>query len=481
MSGARPTSSARAEILVVEDDPRDRLILCRLLEKSALNPYLHVASSLAEARGLSQTIRFDCAVVDYHLPDGTAQDFVAEADCAAVVLTGLAAGTLEEQTLQNGAQEFLTKDQMDATRLEGAIQRAMNRHQVRSRIQSELALSRVRASVDSECGLLNRAGLEAELADRLTVADPGSVMAVMLALPHGMGLDPVEIAAALCHSVGDEGLVGRTGEHEYVALFCDAAPELLDGAADRLRHALRALAPGLPPQAVRSVHLGSGRSDWVLERVQTDARAQVTEPVAEWHGPVLYPIRESGGVRRGQHLARFWHRRGAIAPEFDLDTALGELAGALGTLAGIPLFDGLVVDVRWATAVLAPEAVAELLAPLSKNTSVRLVGVRDLAPAQLHTAHTLREVLRRPVGLCIRSPGEVNVLELAEFGPAHVFIPGEAWLETGSSIEPLRRVVGAIQTICPDVVATDIRTKQQWDQLQRLGVGRGTGSWATSH
>jgi two-component sensor histidine kinase len=121
------------KVVMVDDSPGDRKLYRHLLE-DMLGSRLEFweAGSAANAMKLLDSLRPDCVLLDYRLPDMTGLEFLSvlrrdSADVptyAVVMLTGL----VDEQTAVNamkaGAQDYLVKDRITAEGLLSAIQRA---------------------------------------------------------------------------------------------------------------------------------------------------------------------------------------------------------------------------------------------------------------------------------------------------------------------------------------------------------------------
>ncbi|NJK31381.1 MAG: response regulator [Deltaproteobacteria bacterium] len=124
------------QILVVDDDAVDRAAIRRALTRQDLHVSIVEAVDVASALVASTTRVFDCGVIDYHLPDGTALDLVRELSMAprgalpVVILTGSTDDDLAIAALQQGAQDYLAKHAMDGRVLVRAIRYAIERARV---------------------------------------------------------------------------------------------------------------------------------------------------------------------------------------------------------------------------------------------------------------------------------------------------------------------------------------------------------------
>ena len=134
-AGFQPIDVAQPlRILVVDDEDIDRMALRRMLEKSGLNVTLREAECAAEAFEIVSKDPFDCVLLDYHLPDldgGGIFDFIEtmhkEKSPAVVFVSGETNEGLARELIENGAVDFIDKDDLSAAGLKRAILFAMAR------------------------------------------------------------------------------------------------------------------------------------------------------------------------------------------------------------------------------------------------------------------------------------------------------------------------------------------------------------------
>ena len=148
------------EILHVEDDVADRGIAQRALKH--IRASVTAAGSITEAETLIEQRRFDCMILDWRLPDGTADTFLPRVRQALpqlpiVVLTGARDEALARRFLQWGAQDFLLKDNLGTNDLARSVQYAVERHRA-----TELASQLEHAQRLASIGVLS-AGVAHEL------------------------------------------------------------------------------------------------------------------------------------------------------------------------------------------------------------------------------------------------------------------------------------------------------------------------------
>lgn len=129
-------------ILLVEDD-RDAALLLSLSLNEACGParfVIRCVERLAEAKEALGQERFDAVILDLTLPDSKGLDTLRAARRAArgvpiVVLTGLEAEPIGTAAIDEGAQDFLSKDQLDPANLRRAVGYALGRARLSSQLE----------------------------------------------------------------------------------------------------------------------------------------------------------------------------------------------------------------------------------------------------------------------------------------------------------------------------------------------------------
>jgi len=135
-------------VLLVEDNPGDaRLIQELLLEARGGLFETAVSTRLSEAMERIAAGNYQLILLDLSLPDSRGIDtfhrMVAHApQIPLIVLSGLDDETLALQTVEEGAQDYLVKGQVDARSLERAIRYAMKRVEAERALAEERTLLR---------------------------------------------------------------------------------------------------------------------------------------------------------------------------------------------------------------------------------------------------------------------------------------------------------------------------------------------------
>jgi PAS domain S-box-containing protein len=122
------------KILVVDDDEIDRLSVCRALRKAGLDVDLAEACDYSTAIAALKTVDFDCAFIDYRLPDQDGLALVqslrqAGIDIPLVILTGQSDDQIAVDLIKAGASDYLSKDRVSPRSLSRRLQNAIRIHQ----------------------------------------------------------------------------------------------------------------------------------------------------------------------------------------------------------------------------------------------------------------------------------------------------------------------------------------------------------------
>ena len=106
------TGNSRCRILLVEDDKIDQAAFARLVKQQGLLYDYTIAGSFAQAKSiLASNGKFDVAVVDYHLGDGTAFDVLQLTDDSPVIFaTGGGDEEIAVKAMKAGAYDYIIKD-----------------------------------------------------------------------------------------------------------------------------------------------------------------------------------------------------------------------------------------------------------------------------------------------------------------------------------------------------------------------------------
>ncbi|WP_424217415.1 PP2C family protein-serine/threonine phosphatase (plasmid) [Streptomyces sp. BI20] len=234
----------RVCLLLVEDDAGDALLFEEVLADSGLDAVLTWCRSLAEAEA-ALAVPTDhplCVLLDLGLPDANGLGALRRIldlapDAAVVVLTGLAENRAGVAAVAEGAEDYLSKDQLDAERLDRAVRYALQRKQVQ-RANAALAAGRARARENArlERSLLPTPLLRDDSFSVVARYEPGRPQGIVggdfhdvVQTPDGAvhavvgdvsGHGPVEAALGVCLRVAWRAAVlsGRSGPDQMSLL-----------------------------------------------------------------------------------------------------------------------------------------------------------------------------------------------------------------------------------------------------------------------
>lgn len=247
-------------LLLIEDNGGDARLLQEMLnEQPVQTMVLKRVPNMREAEVYLATHAVDIIILDLGLPDAQGLEALRRTYSAAphlptVVLTGRDDENLARQALQEGAQDYLIKGQIEARGLMRALRYAVDRKVMEEKARA-LSLQIVHtAEHDSLTGLPNRVLLTDRVGQALAVATRHSKKAAILFLD----LDGFKrINDSLGHSFGDKLLrsvadrlaacvrscdtVSRQGGDEFVVLLSEVdKPEAAAVIAKRMLEAVSA-------------------------------------------------------------------------------------------------------------------------------------------------------------------------------------------------------------------------------------------------
>ena len=218
-------------VLVVDDDETDFVLIHEALAQVCGQEFrLHHASTYDEARSALLADQHDAYLVDYFLGPGNGLDLIREArsariDSPLIVLTGANNTELDDQVMENGASDFLPKEEITPRLLERTIRHALERAKAERRLQSLI-------KQDPLTSLGNRSMFEDHLERSLARAQRNEDQLAVLFLDLNRFK---EINDLLGHHVGDlllimvadrlqamtreEDVVARIGGDEFTLLL----------------------------------------------------------------------------------------------------------------------------------------------------------------------------------------------------------------------------------------------------------------------
>ena len=123
-------------ILVIDDDEADLMLVRHLFAKTKLK--VNVVEVIDCKSGVEKikTQGFDCALIDYHLPDAKGAEVIEqlrevdEREIPLIVLTGMGSETMAADVMKKGAADYVSKNGLNGEILERSIRNAVQIHQL---------------------------------------------------------------------------------------------------------------------------------------------------------------------------------------------------------------------------------------------------------------------------------------------------------------------------------------------------------------
>jgi diguanylate cyclase len=167
-------------VLVIDDDEIDRTSARRALMRSDASIRVVERSNAADGLAEFEREAYDAVLLDYRLPDADGLETLhrlragAGSQCAVLMLSGMDDEGLAERCLEEGAQDYLLKDDLGSRHLHRALVQARHRFRLEENLRRSHEEIRTLAEHDPLTGLANRRFFD----DSLHAAMP-------LALRHG--------------------------------------------------------------------------------------------------------------------------------------------------------------------------------------------------------------------------------------------------------------------------------------------------------
>jgi len=128
-----PAMQNDKRILLIEDNPGDQILISAYLEDSDKTNYrITITEKLSEAILILSETQFDVVLLDLNLPDSRgivtfSKVIEAAPDIPVILLTGIDDEELAKETIKQGAQNFLVKDELSGHLLKRTIQYSIER------------------------------------------------------------------------------------------------------------------------------------------------------------------------------------------------------------------------------------------------------------------------------------------------------------------------------------------------------------------
>ncbi|HBP19782.1 MAG TPA: hypothetical protein DEA08_18575 [Planctomycetes bacterium] len=272
--------------MIVEDDRVDQMALTRALEKSGDPVTYEIAETLAEARSLISSRDFDCAIFDFHLPDGTVVEHLSRRqgepgrarDLPIMVVTGAEGENEGVSSLQQGAQDYLLKKELSANGVRRAVRYAIARNKIARELEATIKRGEQADRLDS-IGLLG-GELAHDLNNKLAVVE-GNTLAALEDLGDEHETTRVKLRKVLKATAHSVELIRQVLAFSRQQTMTPRPLDLSEAVADAatvLREVLRGAAPlelRLEPET--TAYLDPRQLSRVLLNLITNARDALTQ------------------------------------------------------------------------------------------------------------------------------------------------------------------------------------------------------------
>ncbi len=246
-------TNTELNILVVEDNPGDYdLVVEYLSEVNNCTYHLCQCVSLEDSEILLETKHIDVILLDLSLPDSVGINTISNmrnitSTVPIIVITGIDNDELGEQAIQQGAQEYLNKDELSGRMLARIIRYAIKRKKMDEKLE-KLALT------DPLTGLYNRRYFfergwneyvrarryKHELA--VFMVDLDYFKKINDNFGHAIG-DKVlmDVAKLFSNTLRDVDLVARFGGEEFIVLIPETDQTGVEFLANRIREEVQSI------------------------------------------------------------------------------------------------------------------------------------------------------------------------------------------------------------------------------------------------
>ncbi|MDQ8186481.1 response regulator [Pelagicoccus sp. SDUM812002] len=138
-----PLARSRRRILVIDDDPEDRELVRRSLERTMSDRYeVFEAKDGEEGLRMVEALEPDCALLDYSFPGKDGLSILSEIraerpELPIILLTGLGSESVAVKALQLGAQDYILKSTINKSILHQIIVNACQRQEMQRKMKEQ--------------------------------------------------------------------------------------------------------------------------------------------------------------------------------------------------------------------------------------------------------------------------------------------------------------------------------------------------------
>lgn len=247
----------RIKVLLIEDNPGDVRLIREMLAEATKEDTLSLNVEMLSVGSLSKGLEclkkggIDMILLDLGLPDSQGFDTFTKVynqiqEVPIVVMTGIDDEKLGVRAVQEGAQDYIVKGNLNANLLMRSICYALERHRLRSKLQAM-------SFTDELTGTYNRRGFlflaqqQLKIARRskremsLIFADLDNIKWINDNFGHYEGdLVLIEAANILKETFRESDIIARIGGDEFVVLAVDMCKDNVDNITTQLQNTIEA-------------------------------------------------------------------------------------------------------------------------------------------------------------------------------------------------------------------------------------------------
>lgn len=265
------------KILLIEDCHADCCLMEGMLKDSgAVRFEVETVSSLSTGLAQLAENKFDVLILDLGLPESSGMDtlkkiLVHNLEVPIIVLTGQDDDHLGLEAIKEGAQDYLSKGQLDKNVLTRSIRYAIERHHLLAELHNQ-SLKDYLTGLNNRRGFFLLAQQHVKLAKRMkrtllfVVADLDGMKKINDTFGHEAGDQAlVETALIFKKTFRDADIIGRIGGDEFAVCIMEDDTSTADVITARLEEKIRAANNSKTTPYKLSISAGIARFDSVSE------------------------------------------------------------------------------------------------------------------------------------------------------------------------------------------------------------------------
>jgi len=265
------------KILLIEDCHADCCLMEGMLKDSdAVRFELETVSRLSTGLARLAGGKFDVVLLDLGLPESSGMDTLKKIlehnlEVPIIVLTGQDDDHLGLETIKEGAQDYLSKGQLDKNVLTRSIRYAIERHHLLSELHN-LSLKDYLTGLNNRRGYFLLARQQVKLAKRMrrpvlfVVADLDGMKKINDTFGHEAGDQAlIETAGILKKTFRDADIIGRIGGDEFAVCIMEDDTSTAEAITVRMEENVRIANSATTSPYELSISAGIARFDYASQ------------------------------------------------------------------------------------------------------------------------------------------------------------------------------------------------------------------------